>query len=167
MLHKATFSVLACNEIGTNLDLKAKPYQVFQRGSLKIGVLGIGASSTPLLHSAELDILNQANHFAHHLRQVERVDYVVALSHLGYWHTDGRISDLDLARQSENIDLIIGGQSHTFMEEPIFLNNKKGRSIAIKHAGCDGALLGQIDIQFFSDGRAPELNCKNNVLSMA
>lgn len=138
-----------------------KPYQVFQKGNLRIGVLGIN-TSTNLNSSSEIEY---ANLIAMKLREVEKVDYVVALSHLGYWHADNqRLSDLQLAEASSGIDLIIGGQSHTFLEEPTKLTNAKGQAVYVKHAGCDGHVLGQVDIQFFNDGRLPELNCKNNVL---
>lgn len=162
LLQESKLTVLAANHF---LDDQAliKPYQVFMKGTWRIGVLGIGASADI---SSKL-VIEKANLMAKQLREVERVDYVIALSHLGYWHPDEqRLSDLQLAVASSDIDLILGGQSHTYLEETTQLINAKDRAVYVKHAGCDGNILGQIDIQFFSDGRLPELNCKNNVLEL-
>jgi 5'-nucleotidase len=150
--------------LASNNSLETKPYQVFQRGNLRFGVLGIGST---VKASAKTEI-EKANLLAKQLRKEERVDYVIALSHLGYWHPDEqRLSDLQLAEASSGIDLIIGGQTHTYLEEPTQVKNAHGGHVYVKHAGCDGNMLGQVDIQFFNDGRLPELNCKNNVLEFS
>jgi len=150
--------------LSSNQLLQTKPYQVFRRGNLRIGVLGIGATVNT---NAKTEI-EKANLLAKQLRKEERVDYVIALSYLGYWHPDEQhLSDLQLAAASSGIDLIIGGQTHTYLEEPTQVKNAHGGHVYVKHAGCDGNILGQIDIQFFNDGRLPELNCKNNVLEFS
>lgn len=162
-LQGSKLTVLAGNHF---LDTPAliKPYQVFKKGTLRIGVLGIGASANVNSKSE----IEKANSLAKQLREEEKVDYVIALSHLGYWHPDEqRLSDLQLAAASSGIDLIIGGQTHTYLEEPTQVSNAQGQPVYVKHAGCDGNILGQVDIQFFNDGRLPELNCKNNVLELA
>jgi 5'-nucleotidase len=159
LLQGSKLTALASNQL-----LETKPYQVFRRGNLRIGVLGIGATVSS---NAKVEI-EKANQLAKQLRKAEKVDYVIALSHLGYWHPDQQhLSDLQLAAASSGIDLIIGGQTHTYLEEPTQVSNAQGQPVYVKHAGCDGNILGQVDIQFFNDGRLPELNCKNNVLELA
>ncbi len=159
LLQGAKLTALTSNQL-----LETKPYQVFRRGNLRIGVLGIGATVST---NSKTEI-EKANQLAKKLRKAEKVDYVVALSHLGYWHPDEQhLSDLQLAAASSGIDLIIGGQTHTYLEEPTQISNAQGQPVYVKHAGCDGNILGQLDIQFFNDGRLPELNCKNNVLELA
>jgi len=158
LLQESKLTALASNNL-----LDTKPYQVFRRGNLGIGVLGIGST---VKASAKTEI-EKANLLAKQLRKEERVDYVIALSHFGYWHPDEQhLSDLQLAEVSSGIDLIIGGQTHTYLEEPTQVSNAQGQSVYVNHAGCDGNVLGQVDIQFFNDGRLPELNCKNNVLEL-
>jgi 5'-nucleotidase len=74
-------------------------------------------------------------------------DLVICLSHLGYDYTDSsRISDRKLAQQTSNIDIILGGHTHTFLEKPTIEKNKKGKNVLINQVGYAGLYLGRIDI---------------------
>jgi 5'-nucleotidase len=57
-----------------------------------------------------------------------------------------------LAAQSRDIDLIIGGHTHTFMEEPEIVNDLDGEPVVINQAGCHGILVGRVDF-FFEKGK--------------
>ncbi|MFM7681499.1 MAG: hypothetical protein ACKO7P_01990 [Bacteroidota bacterium] len=72
---------------------------------------------------------------------------VICLSHLGYDYPESsRISDRKLAQQTSNIDIILGGHTHTFLEKPTIEKNKKGKSVLINQVGYAGLYLGRIEI---------------------
>ncbi|MDQ3051969.1 MAG: bifunctional metallophosphatase/5'-nucleotidase, partial [Bacteroidota bacterium] len=47
-----------------------------------------------------------------------------------------------------HIDLIIGGHTHTFLDEPVKIKNKNGQNVLITQAGWAGLRLGRIDYHF-------------------
>jgi 5'-nucleotidase len=73
---------------------------------------------------------------------------VICLSHLGFRSWGNKVSDEVLATQSENIDLIIGGHSHTFFEKPLVYKNKVGDDILVNQVGWAGIVLGRLDFEF-------------------
>ena len=58
---------------------------------------------------------------------------------------------MNLAKETKDIDLIIGGHTHTFMNEPLITYNKAGKKVVINQAGCFGLYLGRIDFLFDSN----------------
>lgn len=153
----ARFPMLVCNYdvSGTPLEGNVKPYQVFKKGPLTIGVLGVGIEGKGLIpdqlfgSTLYLDPIAEANKVAFTLRKKERCDLVICLSHLGNrYTTERKVSDEDLAKQSEEIDLIIGGHTHTFLDKPLVYTNKKGRDVMVNQVGFGGILLGRIDFEF-------------------
>lgn len=136
----------------TILDGETKQYEIFQKGALKIGVFGIGIELNGLVSSTNygktkyLDPISTANSVAKELKQ-QGCDLVICLSHLGYDYTDStRISDRKLAQNTSNIDIILGGHTHTFLEKPSIEKNKKGKNVLINQVGYAGLYLGRIDI---------------------
>lgn len=155
-LQHANFPVLMCNYgfANTAMESKYKPYKIFRKGKLKIGVTGVGIEMKGLVpdslygNTVYLDPIQSANATAAALKKQEGCDMVICLSHLGYKYDDNKISDLVLARETENIDLIIGGHTHTFMDEPAVLKNKNGSDVIINQVGWAGILLGRLDFEF-------------------
>jgi len=89
---------------------------------------------------------------------------VICLSHLGYDYEDKkRISDLKLAVQTEDIDLIIGGHTHTFLEKPTVAVNRKGKKVLVNQVGCFGLNVGQIDFYFSTDKKIQAKGISINV----
>lgn len=131
-----------------------KPWQVFERGSIRIGVYGLGIRLDGLvpanLHDGTLylDPVEAANNAAHHLRHAMNCHFVICLSHLGYAYRDGRISDQTLASRIRGTDLIIGGHTHTLLERPMIQTDMDGCPIRIAQVGWGGAWLGRIDVRF-------------------
>lgn len=82
------------------------------------------------------------------LKEKHACNLVVCLFHLGYHYKDEQVSDLQLAPQLWHIDIIIGGHTHTFLPEPIVVNNLDGKPVLINHAGWGGLLMGRIDLQY-------------------
>ena len=148
--------MLVCNYKvdGTPLEGNVKPYQIFRRGPLKVGVLGVGIEGKGLIpdqlfgSTVYLDPIAEANKVADTLRKKEHCDLVICLSHLGNrYTTERKVSDEDLAKQTEEIDLIIGGHTHTFLDKPLVYTNKKGRDVLVNQVGFGGILLGRIDFE--------------------
>jgi 5'-nucleotidase len=78
---------------------------------------------------------------------------VICLSHLGYKYKEdpNRVCDTILAQKTKDIDLIIGGHSHTFLDQPVVAKNLEGKEVLINQVGCYGLNLGQIDFYLTSD----------------
>lgn len=148
----ANFPFLCANYDFSNtiMDGKTKPYQIFNKGGVKIGVFGLGVELkglVPDLNYKETKYLNPvetANEIIRQLKQ-EKVDLIICLSHLGYEYTNDKISDRKLAQQTDGIDLIIGGHTHTFLEKPTVEYNLSGKTTLINQVGWAGVQVGRID----------------------
>ncbi len=151
----ATFDILSCNYNFQNTVLKDKfkPYKIFEKGGSRIGVIGVGIELKNLVLPKHFegviyeDPIKRVNHFATILRKKERCDLVICLSHLGYSYSNDKVSDITLAKESEDVDLILGGHTHTFLERPIPIINKKNQVIHISQTGWAGINLGKIDFE--------------------
>ncbi|MCX2680042.1 metallophosphatase [Galbibacter sp. EGI 63066] len=155
-LPNAKFEILNANYDFTNtvMDTQVKPYKVFKKDGLKIGVFGLGIELDGLVtqklykETQYLDPIGKAQDITQKLKEDEKCDLVICLSHLGYQYKSNKVSDIVLARNTENIDLIIGGHTHTFMDKPVVEKNKKGENVLINQVGCYGIYLGRIDFYF-------------------
>ncbi|MBT6515057.1 MAG: metallophosphatase [Flavobacteriales bacterium] len=155
MLPHANFPFVTSNYdfSDTILDGKTYPYRIFKKGPLKIGVFGIGIKLQGLVNkdlygdTVHLDEILTANTTAKIL--VDRgCDFVICLSHLGYRYDDNKISDLELAKKTCNIDLILGGHTHTFLEQPTSIQNSENQAILVNQAGWAGLAIGKLDFFF-------------------
>lgn len=150
------FSILCSNYDFSNTLLKGytQPYKIFKKGGLKIGVFGIGIELNGLVEPKNygdtiyLDPLKKANEMADLLKQDLKCELVICLSHLGYKYDSSRVSDQILARNNNNIDLIIGGHTHTFMNQPEDVMNLSGKLTTINQVGFAGINLGRLDYYF-------------------
>ena len=82
------------------------------------------------------------------LKQYLDCDFVICLSHLGFEYEGDAVSDKIIAREVPDIDLIIGGHTHTFLDKPFEVYHTDGRITRIVQAGFGGIRLGRIDYQF-------------------
>ncbi len=150
------FDVLLCNYDFTNtpMEHKYQPYKIFKKGKLKIGVTGVGIEMAGLVadnlygNTKYFDPIAKANETAAKLKKEMSCDMVVCLSHLGYKYDNNKVSDIVLAKESDNIDLIIGGHTHTFMDEPDTYINKSGNTVLINQVGWAGIQMGRLDFDF-------------------
>lgn len=155
-LPHANFPFLVSNYDFTNTELKGKtqPYKIFKKQGLKIGVFGVCIELEGLvnqknyLETVYLDPIAKANEMASLLKNEQRCDFVICLSHLGYKYRENKVSDQVLAKSTRNIDLIIGGHTHTFMKEPENILNLDGKVTAINQVGFAGINLGRLDYFF-------------------
>ncbi|MBW2961196.1 bifunctional metallophosphatase/5'-nucleotidase [Mesonia aestuariivivens] len=152
-LPHAEFSFISSNYDFKNtvLDGKVKNYQIYTKDGVKIGVFGLGIELDGLVSKKnykETKYLNPveiAQEITQKLKQEEQCDLVICLSHLGYKYDSDKIDDLKLAEQTKDIDLIIGGHTHTFLEKPTVTNNLEGKKVLINQTGWAGINLGRID----------------------
>lgn len=156
VLPNANFPFLCANYDFTNtvLDGKTTPYTIIEKDGIKIGILGVGIQLKGLVDKRQyketkyLDPIEQANYFARLLKSKEKCNLVICLSHLGYEYSDNKLSDKQLAKNSKNIDLIIGGHTHTFLEKAETFFNKEGKKVLVNQAGWSALSLGRVDFYF-------------------
>lgn len=155
-LPHAKFPFINCNYDFSDTPMNGKtiPYKIFYRDDLKIGVFGIGIELKGLVdkrmygNTIYLDPLQKSAEMAHLLKKEMNCDMVICLSHLGDRYDDKKVSDMVLAKQSKNIDLIIGGHTHRFLDKPVVMVNSDGKEVLVAQVGWAGIKLGKIDFYF-------------------
>lgn len=165
----SNFAFINCNYDFSNTSLHKKiiPYKIFNKQGIKIGVLGYGIELEGLVDKKTYkETIYQnpiaiANATAKLLKLDLDCDYVIALSHLGFSYNDKKLSDMSMAPQTEHIDLIIGGHSHTFLEHPVKLANRAGKEIYVTQVGWAGIWLGKLDVFFSNDKKKISHNSNN------
>ena len=151
---EARFPILNCNldaKGAPALAAQLQPWIVKDLPGVKVGLTGVCVDFNGLV-SAEnhlgvdwRDPVQALKPIVRHLREVEGVDLVVLLSHLGYDRQGDAIDDLNLARLVPGLDVIIGGHTHTFMDAPVQVANAEGET-AIFQVGFGGVNLGRMDL---------------------
>jgi len=143
------YPIVCCNYdfTGTALQGKIKPYVILKKDGLKIGVIGAGLDPDGMIQKDKyagmgfLPVVETVNRYAAQLRKKDKCDIVICISHVGYK------PDKLLAEQSEDLDIIIGGHSHTFMKAPDMIENKSGRKVFVYQVGKNGVYIGKIDVE--------------------
>ncbi len=160
-LPHAKFDFLVANYDFKNtvMDGHTKPYKIYVLDGIRIGVFGLGIKLEGLVNKKNyketiyLNPLEIAQDMERKLRQDEKCDLVICLSHLGYeYKREQIVSDMVIAEQTSDIDLIIGGHTHTFLPQPTLVTNKKGNTTLVNQVGCFGINLGRIDF-YFEEGK--------------
>lgn len=122
-----------------------QPYVILNKDGLKIGVFGLGTEIEGLIQANKCegviykDPILIANEVAATLKK-EGCDVVVCLSHMGIQ------MDERLVAKTRNIDAILGGHSHTFMQGPKMYLNLDGKNVPVMHTGKSGIYVGQLDL---------------------
>ena len=157
-LPHAKFDFISANYDFSNtvMDTHVKPYKTFVRDGIKIGVFGLGIELDGLVNKEAyketnyLDPIEIAQDMSRILKTEEACDLIICLSHLGYEYENSpsKISDIKLAKATQDIDLIIGGHTHTFLDKPTVETNAVGKSVLVNQVGCYGLYLGKIDFYF-------------------
>ena len=164
-LPHASFPFLIANYDFKNTILKDsfQPYKIFKKGKIKIGVFGIGIELNGLVpkdlygDTIYKDPIQTTNYYAQLLKEKEKCNLVVCLSHLGLKYKSEKISDLKLAQRTKNVDLIIGGHTHTFLKEPITVLNTENKNVLINQVGWGGINIGKIDFHFRQNGNKKDV----------
>ncbi|MFM7216505.1 MAG: bifunctional metallophosphatase/5'-nucleotidase [Bacteroidota bacterium] len=130
------------------------PFKVFEKDRMRIGVFGLGIELNGLVDPSScgntryLDPVMTASKMVRLMRHDYGCDMVICLSHLGYRYDSEKISDVRLANSTSGIDLIIGGHTHTFLDQPVSCKNVEGKMTTIVQAGWGGVRLGRVDFDF-------------------
>lgn len=158
-LSHASFKVVNANyELSsTPLAGVVLPHTILNKGGFKIGVFGLGVNLQGLVPKENWkgisyqDPVQMAQKQADLLRK-EGCDLVICLSHLGYeYTTTNQVSDKVLAASTSDIDVIIGGHTHTFLEQMQEFKNKDGKGVFVNQVGYGGLKLGRLDINLVRD----------------
>ncbi|MDC0210657.1 metallophosphatase [Flavobacteriaceae bacterium] len=154
-LKYANFSFINSNYNlkNTPLENKVKKYEIYNIDEIKVGVFGLGIALNGLVEKnlynglEYLDPIEITNDITYELKKDHKCDIVICLSHLGFKYDQRKeeMCDLILAKKTKNIDLIIGGHTHTFMKKPVEVTNLVGEKVLINQVGCFGINIGKID----------------------
>lgn len=155
MLPHASFPFLCANYdfSGNMLKGNFQPYKIFRKGPLSIGVFGLGIDLEGLVNeklfkgTRYLDPVAVAREMVQEL-ELKKCDLIICMSHLGFRYRGNKVSDHVLAGKVSNIDLIIGGHTHTFLDIPVVHKNSQGHETIINQVGWGGINLGRIDYVF-------------------
>jgi 5'-nucleotidase len=162
-LPHAKFEFVSANYDFSNtvMDTHVKPYKIFIKDGIKIGIFGLGVQLEGLVdknmyketvYNNPIDIAQDMSRI---LKEEHACDLVICLSHIGYYYKNSpdRVCDLALAKATKDIDLIIGGHTHTFLPKPTIEKNRLGKRVLINQVGAYGLYLGKIDF-YFESGKA-------------
>ncbi len=154
----ATFEFISANYDFKNtvMDGFVKPYKIFDKDGIKVGVFGLGIELEGLVdkrmysETVYNDPVETAQDMVRILKKEKKCDVIICLSHLGYKYKEdeSKICDLKLAALTQDIDLIIGGHTHTFLDKPTIAKNSVGKEVLVNQVGCYGINLGRIDFYF-------------------
>lgn len=157
LFRMATFPVVCSNYdvAGTVLEGLVKRYVVLERNGVKIGIFGLSPKMEGLVQATKCkgvvynDPVAVAREMADLLKGREGCDVVICLSHLGFSSSKpDSPSDENLIAGTRNIDLVLGGHSHTFMEKPTACPNADGRETFLLHSGKNGIYVGEAILTF-------------------
>ncbi len=133
---------------GTAIEGLVKPYVIVKRAGLKIGVIGL---LTDVKTVVDKEIARQltykepvpvVNGLAGYLKEEKGCDFVICLSHLGFYE------DKELASQVDNVDLIVGGHSHTLLDDEVVVKDNDGDDVVIVQNWKWGLNLGHLTVDF-------------------
>lgn len=149
----ATFPIVCANYdfTGTPVEGTVKPYVVLKRGKLRIGVFGICPPMDGLVDATKcegvkfLDPLKTADETARKLKRELKCDLVVCLSHLG-WNMEQNVDDRKMAAATHDIDVILGGHSHTFFDALQYVSDADGRQVPDDQNGKHAVYVGKLTV---------------------
>jgi len=152
----ANFPIVCANYdfTGTVCEGLVKPYIILKRNGVKIGVFGLGAPLQGLVSGKNcpgvkfIDPIACAQKMVDVLRNQEKCDMVICLSHLGW--DKGNLRDVQLIPATDGIDLVLGGHSHTYMKEMEWLKDSKGKPVPDDQNGKHAAFVGKIVVDLYS-----------------
>ena len=156
----------------TVLDGIVKPYKILIKDGIKIGIFGLGVELEGLVdkklykETVYNNPIEVAKDITRTLKEDKKCDIIICLSHIGfkYKNEPERVCDITLAKETKDIDLIIGGHTHTFLDKPVVETNLDGKKVLINQVGCYGINLGRIDF-YLSDDKKYDSVTKNIILT--
>lgn len=151
VFRKAKFPIVCANYdfTGTPVDGLVKPYVIIKREGVKIGVFGLSPKMKGLVSDKNcvgvkyLDPARVALETATMLKEKEKCDMVICISHLG-WNSNRGEDDQYMIQGSRNIDLVLGGHTHTYFRQLEYENNMDGRPVPVDQNGKAACFIGRL-----------------------
>lgn len=179
MYSKANASRLSANYdfSDTPLDGMFDPYVIRKIGKRKIGIIGLNIDPSSLISASNCegleyeDVIETANETAEYLKEEKGCDLIVCVTHIGALKENEKPTDYELARASKDIDIIIGGHSHTVIQPgstegltPAIVDNAVGRPVLVAQTGKYGKYLGYIKIDLDALARQTPADFRNELI---
>lgn len=152
-LHQRLAMLENTEVVSANIDLSqfpiseiVKPCTVIERGGLKIGIIGLESNLSANVSASissripQLDNVESINKWSSYLHENEKCDLIILLSHLGY------DEDQKVIPSTRYIDIVIGGHSHTFVDDFVYVADLDGKKVPIITDGCWGEQVGMITL---------------------
>jgi len=154
ILKKAQFPILSSNYQldKTPLFEFVKPYLILERGGLRIGIMALDVNPKSLIIENNYkglvyeDPIKKAKDISTFLKKKEKCDVIICLSHLGADSTKAEVNDFEIAHRTRYIDVIIGGHSHSLLEN-VIAKNAAGKPIVIAQMAKSGLYLGKVELE--------------------
>ncbi len=151
----AKFPVVCANYdfTGTCVEGLVKPYVIIKRNGLKIGLFGLSPQLEGLVDLSKckgvtyLDPVEVGNRVAAELKHDKKCDVVICVSHLGWLRPD-EMGDQKLLASSKDIDLVLGGHSHSYFKELRYVNNADGKAVPVDQNGKNAMYVGKLTLSF-------------------
>lgn len=154
LLRMAKFDVLCANYdfTGTMCEGLVKQYTIIERGGKKIGIFGISPDPKGLVAQENYEGITFISPIEAANRSVARLkakgcNAIVCLSHLG-WKINNEYNDERLVAETADIDIILGGHSHDYFEQPLTYKNSEGKDVIMQQMGKNGRYLGFANLVF-------------------
>lgn len=153
LFRMADFPIVCANYdfTGTCVEGLVKPYVVIRRNGVKIGVFGLSPKMRGLVSDKNcvgvkyLDPVKAAQKTADLLKNKEKCDLVVCISHLG-WNIGGD-DDVLMMKNTRNIDIVLGGHSHSYFKQEKWVKNLDGVSVPNDQNGKSGIFVGRLEVE--------------------
>ena len=150
------FQFISSNYDFTNTDLNGitSRYKIYNRQGIKIGVFGLGIELKGLVNpflykeTKYYNPIEISQEMTNILKKREKCDLIICISHLGHNYKTDKICDTKLAKMTSDIDLIIGGHTHTLLKKPLVIKNSINNDVIINQVGQSGVYIGKIDFIF-------------------
>lgn len=151
----AKFPVVCANYdfTGTCVEGLVKPYFIIKRNGLKIGLFGLSPQLEGLVDLSKckgvtyLDPIEVGNRVAAELKHDKKCDVVICVSHLGWLRPD-EMGDQKLLASSKDIDLVLGGHSHSYFKALRYVNNADGKAVPVDQNGKNAMYVGKLTLSF-------------------
>ena len=133
---------------GTPLEGLVEPYVIVRKAGMKIGIIGLLTDISSVVDQKLLGALEYqepagvVNRYAEYLKKEKGCDMVFCLSHLGF------SEDKELASQIRNVDVIVGGHSHTHLDDIHRVTDLDGNEVAIVQDWCWGMAVGNLKVSW-------------------
>lgn len=137
---------------GSPLEGLVKPYVVVKKAGKRIGIIGVLTDVSTVVDRSVADKMKYlnpvetTNTYAEHLKNEKKCDLIICLSHLGY--DRGEHTDCEIAPLLRNVDIIVGGHSHTRLKDYTAVKDLDGKNVVIVSDGSWGLEIGQLSVNF-------------------